>query len=485
MRMELVSSQAARTPNGRGEGPDETGSAGLGPLRRPVPGGTHRRRLTRALLALGAGTAILPPVMVSAEMSGLIVALPLFIAGLAVGAAAFVASRSKDERAPEPMRAISAESPETSALPIADILGVPAFIVSRAGLIQSVNEAGYQLLKLGPVRLDTPLLLDLLSPSDRSVAMAALHAGERQGAEVELRDGSRRSLHIVKTDGNDRHIAILSPLAPAAAGEEPAATVASAMLATVSHELRTPLNAIIGFSGILEQELFGALGSDRQREYVDLIQKSGQHLLSVVNELLDVSKIQAGRYELRKERFALSEIVTEAVSMVRCSAEAKGLELDIRFPAAPITVEADPRAMRHMLTNLLANAVKFTDEGLVCLEGRLEGEDLILTVTDTGIGIEPDQLDKLGHPFVQASCGHGRHFEGTGLGLAYVKGMAELHGGLMQIESHIGLGTSVTLRLPLAARLINDNEDKNIVALDHARNPNLRDECQPSVRRSA
>ncbi|MCK5933456.1 MAG: HAMP domain-containing histidine kinase [Fulvimarina manganoxydans] len=485
--MELVSSQAARTPCGKGEGPDKAASAGLSVVRRAAPSGSHRRRLTQALLGLGAGTAILPPVMVSADMSGLIVALPLFIAGLAVGAAAFVASRSQNVAAPEPVRITSADSQETSALPIADILGVPAFLVSRAGLIHGVNEAGYQLLKLAPGRLDTPLLLDLLAPSDRSVAMAALHAGEKEGAEIELRDGSRRSLHIVKTEGPDRHIALLSPCALAASdtGENPAATVASAMLATVSHELRTPLNAIIGFSGILEQELFGALGSDRQREYVDLIQKSGQHLLSVVNELLDVSKMQAGRYELRKERFALSEIVTEAVSMVRCNAETKGLELDIRFPAAPITVEADPRAMRHMLINLLANAVKFTDEGLVCLEGRLEDEDLILTVTDTGIGIEPDQLGKLGHPFVQASCGHGRHFEGTGLGLAYVKGMAELHGGLMQIESHIGQGTSVTLRLPLTARLINDNEDKNIVALDHARNPNLRDERQPSVRRSA
>ncbi|WP_152045351.1 sensor histidine kinase [Aureimonas psammosilenae] len=262
----------------------------------------------------------------------------------------------------------------------------------------------------------------------------------------------------------------------------------SSFLAMVSHELRTPLNAIIGFSDILDQEFFGAFESPRQKEYVGLIRQSGEHLLSVVNGLLDVSKIEAGHYELDKECFSPGELLAGALAAVRGDADRKNIALEIRDEFSPRTLDADRRAVYQILLNLLSNAVKFTDEGRVTLTARSDGAFLALSVTDTGAGIAASELPKLGRPFVQGSCGLARRHVGTGLGLSLVKGLAELHGGAMTISSEIGRGTTVlvTLRRDAAASpALNDDDNRErIVALKNGRT-NHNNQATRETRRSA
>ncbi|MET0258342.1 MAG: HAMP domain-containing sensor histidine kinase [Methylobacterium sp.] len=245
-----------------------------------------------------------------------------------------------------------------------------------------------------------------------------------------------------------------------------------ALLATVSHELRTPLNAIIGFSDLLDQETFGPFADPRQKEYVTLIRRSSQHLLDVVNGLLDVSKLEAGRYELSPEPFSIVEMAECSAAMIRGEAESKGLRFVVRAAPAQDALVADRRACQQILVNLLANAVKFTHHGTVCLAIRSEDGAVLFEVADTGIGIQADDIDRLGHPFVQVSQGLARRYEGSGLGLSLVKGLAELHGGSLRIRSQPGRGTTVTVRIPIdcAERMCaGGNLLENVVALTHAR----------------
>jgi cell cycle sensor histidine kinase DivJ len=221
-------------------------------------------------------------------------------------------------------------------------------------------------------------------------------------------------------------------------------------LAAVSHELRTPLNAILGFSDILIGGYFGPLSDPRQSEYVHLINQSGQHLLAVVNSMLDMSKIEAGRYELFKEPFVFAEALRAVEEMMSLEARAKGVVLTARCPRDIGEIVADRRALQQVLINLVGNAVKFTDKGgIVTVDARRDGETLTFSVRDTGIGIPSDKIGRLGQPFVQVSNDYTRKFEGTGLGLSLVKGLVQLHGGTLRIESVEGEGTSVTVTLPV------------------------------------
>lgn len=224
----------------------------------------------------------------------------------------------------------------------------------------------------------------------------------------------------------------------------------SRFLAAVSHELRTPLNAILGFSDVLAGEYFGKLANDRQREYVGLIRQSGGHLLSVVNTMLDMSKIEAGRYELLIEPFAASEAVETCRAMLDLQARDKGVTLTARVSRSLPEVQADRRALQQILINLAGNAIKFTDRGgVVSMDAAVRGRDLIVTVSDTGIGIAPEKLGTLGQPFTQVEAGYSRNYEGTGLGLALTKGLVALHRGTFAISSRPGEGTVVTISLPL------------------------------------
>jgi cell cycle sensor histidine kinase DivJ len=220
-------------------------------------------------------------------------------------------------------------------------------------------------------------------------------------------------------------------------------------LANMSHELRTPLNAVLGFSDIMRQRLFGPI-PDRYAEYAENIHQAGEHLLDLINDLLDVSKIEAERYTLAIEKFDAREVVSDAMALVRVNADDKSVSLSGVLPPEAVEVSADRRALKQIALNLLSNAVKFTpDGGAVTVTVEAIGPYLEIVVADTGVGIAPEDVKRLGRPFEQAGAPEQRR-QGTGLGLSLVRAFAELHGGRMSIESTLGEGTAVTVRMPVA-----------------------------------
>lgn len=263
-------------------------------------------------------------------------------------------------------------------------------------------------------------------------------------------DGDNRPGVLVQSHDLSGEVRLKNEIRALGALAEQANESKTRFLAAVSHELRTPLNAILGFSGILAGEYFGRLENDRQREYVDLIHSSGQHLLSVVNTMLDMSKIEAGRYELVPEPFAVADSIRACEGMLSLQANEKGVHLTSRIMRGVGEIDADQRAFQQILINLVGNAIKFTDRGgLVTIDAAIDGPDLLVTVSDTGIGIAEDKLGLLGQPFVQVQNDLTRRYEGTGLGLALVKGLVSLHGGTFRIRSRIGEGTVILITIPL------------------------------------
>ncbi len=228
----------------------------------------------------------------------------------------------------------------------------------------------------------------------------------------------------------------------------------SEFLANMSHELRTPLNAINGFSEIMTTEMFGPLGDPRYKEYASDIHASGQHLLALINDILDMSKIEAGKLNLKFEPVDLAEVADDAVRLVRNRAETAGLELQMDFPNLP-EIEADYRAIKQVLLNLLSNAVKFTPRGgviTVRAESRSDalGDRVRIAVTDTGIGIAKEDLARLARPFEQVESQHSKTRQGTGLGLALTKSLVEMHNGVLELASAPGEGTTASIILPVS-----------------------------------
>jgi two-component system, cell cycle sensor histidine kinase PleC len=222
----------------------------------------------------------------------------------------------------------------------------------------------------------------------------------------------------------------------------------SEFLANMSHELRTPLNAVIGFSEIMQSGMFGPLGSDRYEEYAKDIHQSGNYLLGVINDILDMSKIEAGRYSLDIETIDLCPLIQEAVRVVAVPAAEKDIEVITRIEDA-ITVQADRRAIKQILLNLLSNAVKFTGQpGRITVRAKKVGNALALTIEDTGCGIPKAALRKLGKPFEQVQNQFSKSHAGSGLGLAISRSLAEMHGGALKIRSTEGVGTIVSVRIP-------------------------------------
>ena len=227
----------------------------------------------------------------------------------------------------------------------------------------------------------------------------------------------------------------------------------SEFLANMSHELRTPLNAINGFSEIMVAEMYGPLGDGRYKDYARDILNSGQHLLALINDILDMSKIEAGKMTLRFEPLSLEEVAEDAIRLVRNRAETAGLALRLDFANLP-EVEADYRAVKQILLNLLSNAIKFTPRGgriTVGADRRPDplGERVRIKVHDTGIGIAPNDLARLARPFEQIEGQHAKTQQGTGLGLALTKALVEMHGGLLDLRSTPGQGTIAAFSLPV------------------------------------
>jgi cell cycle sensor histidine kinase DivJ len=224
----------------------------------------------------------------------------------------------------------------------------------------------------------------------------------------------------------------------------------SRFLAVVSHELRTPLNAIIGFSEMLTDADEMRIDNVRRKEYARLINEAGGHLLAVVNGILDVSRLETGDFQIVPEAFEPAAVIAGCCDLLALKAKSAGVALHSRFPSQLSQIVADPRALKQIVINLVANALKFTNRGgTVTIDAGVEGQSLVVSVADTGIGIAPEHFGRLGDPFFQVRGSYARSHDGSGLGLSIVKGLARLHGGEVEVRSRVGEGTRVIVRLPL------------------------------------
>jgi two-component system, cell cycle sensor histidine kinase DivJ len=357
----------------------------------------------------------------------------------------------------------------------------------RDGAVQFISPAAEKMVGTHFTRLLGHGLFDRVHVADRPAYLTALsdaaHGGEPRSVEFRLRRESARASErghhrqadfiwvemrcrpfeqegftgpaaqaevvAVMRDVTDRKTQEQS-LDLARTAAERADAAKDRFLATVSHELRTPLNAIIGFSQMIAQEEVLMLDAGRRREYAKLINDSGQHLLSVVNGILDLSKMESGDFEIMPEPFAPAAALINCCELLSLKAVENGVDLVTHVPEDLPLVTGDPRAFRQVVLNLVSNAIKFTEpSGRVTVSAGLEGSHLVLRVADTGVGIAADDLKRIGDPFFQAGNAYQRRREGTGLGLSIVKRLITLHGGDLTVQSKIDQGTSVTVTLPL------------------------------------
>ncbi|HXR94556.1 MAG TPA: PAS domain-containing sensor histidine kinase [Rhizomicrobium sp.] len=342
------------------------------------------------------------------------------------------------------------------------------------GRILFASPASIPLLDQTPSRLEGAMPADLAHPDDLAVIETAFresaYFGRESAAEVRLAHGEKdyvwteircRPTQSVK-GGPAEIVAVTRDVSERKAQEQAlieardqamsASRAKSTFLANMSHELRTPLNAIIGFSELMTREIFGGLGDPRYQEYSKLIHDSGGHLLELINGVLDMSKIEAGKFELYQEAFDLEEVSLSALRFVKLAAERGGVSLTRNVAPEASHIYADRRAIKQILVNLLSNGIKFTPRGgQVALDARVSEGGVEIVVRDTGIGIAQSDIEKLGNPFEQAETAATRTKEGTGLGLALVKSLAAMHGGEVMLESALGIGTTVTVLLPFAA----------------------------------
>jgi len=349
---------------------------------------------------------------------------------------------------------------------------------SRNGAVQFISPAAEAMLGTTVARLTGHGLFDRVHVADRPAYLTALsdaaRGGESGSVEFRLRRDAVRGQNIsadfiwvemrcrpldqtlpeaevvaVMRDVTDRKIQ-QQALELAHAAAEQADASKSRFLATMSHELRTPLNAIIGFSEMIVQEDVLMVDAVRRKEYAQLINDSGQHLLSVVNGILDMSKMESGNFEISPEPFAPRAALLHCCNLLALKARENGVDLITRAPEDLPELTGDPRAFKQIMLNLVANAIKFTERGgSVTVSAAVEGSRLLLRVTDTGVGIAAEDLKRIGDPFFQAGKTLQRKHEGTGLGLSIVKGLVGLHHGEMNVQSKVGEGTTVSVALPL------------------------------------
>ncbi|MCW5750305.1 MAG: PAS-domain containing protein [Alphaproteobacteria bacterium] len=352
-------------------------------------------------------------------------------------------------------------------------------VVHRRGLIEFVNEAALRILRASTAnQLIGRPVIDFVAPDLRDRAAARMAEILRRGGRartaqlavlaldgetipveteaVQFEDGDGPAVQVVFRDISARHRTEME-LRRARDQAEAASRAKSDFLANMSHELRTPLNAIIGFAEVMTGRMFGEL-SGRYAEYAQDIRDSGQHLLSMINDILDLSKAEAGKLELHDEPVSLPAIVESCQRLLGERARQSGITITVDMAPLP-QVLADARLLKQVMLNLLSNAVKFTPAG-----GRVEvaaevmqGFGLLVSVSDTGIGIEPRDLEKVLQPFQQADSALTRKHGGTGLGLPLARSMVQLHGGDLDIASVPGQGTIVRFHLPERRLLTKDD----------------------------
>lgn len=338
------------------------------------------------------------------------------------------------------------------------LLGTPAALLLEHGLFDRVHVA------------DRPAYLTALSEAARSGDERSVEFRVRRDTQertptadfiwIEMRcrpiDAASRSMAdpgvdvvAVMRDVTERKIQEQA-LEAAHMEAERAGASKSRFLATMSHELRTPLNAIIGFSEMIVRENEMMIDAARRQEYAKLINESGLHLLSVVNGILDMSKMESGNFEIVPELFAPRESLVSCSNLMILKARENGIDIVTRAPADLPQITGDPRAFKQMLLNLLSNAIKFSERGgAVTVAAGVEGSRLVVRVIDSGVGIGAEDLKRIGDPFFQAGKTYQRRHEGTGLGLSIVKSLVAMHGGEMTVQSEINVGTTVIVALPM------------------------------------
>jgi cell cycle sensor histidine kinase DivJ len=377
------------------------------------------------------------------------------------------------------------------------------------GAVQFISPAAEAMLGVPAARLLGHGVFDRVHVADRPAYLSALsdaaRGGEARSVEFRLRRESPRGASnsvdfiwvemrcrpldqmtalsqaevvAVMRDVTDRKVQEQA-LEQARVAAELADASKSRFLATMSHELRTPLNAIIGFSEMIVQEDVLMVDAARRKEYAQLINDSGQHLLSVVNGILDMSKMESGNFELAPEPFAPRSALLSCCNLLALKARENGIDLVSCAPDDLPVITGDPRAFKQIVLNLVANAIKFTERGgTVTASAVVEGSRLVLRVTDTGVGIAGDDLKRIGDPFFQAGTTYQRRHEGTGLGLSIVKSLVGMHGGEMTVQSKVDEGTTVTIALPLTfTPPVLREPDSNIATLTPA--PRSASQQQP------
>jgi len=242
-------------------------------------------------------------------------------------------------------------------------------------------------------------------------------------------------------------------LAEAMKKAQAADQIKSAFLAAMSHELRTPLNSIIGFTGIILQEIVGPL-NDEQKKQLTMVRNSSRHLLELINDVLDISKIEAGQLQVAEEEIDLRQIIEKAVQSTRPLAERNGLELGVEIPPEIGTATGDARRVEQIILNLLSNAIKFTEKGSVRIICESEADRIVIKVMDTGIGIKTENMEKIFESFRQIDSGLSRKYEGTGLGLSISRRLVQLMGGQIWVTSVEGSGSTFGFSLPKQRRSI-------------------------------
>ncbi|KJC41292.1 histidine kinase [Bradyrhizobium sp. LTSP857] len=418
----------------------------------------------------------LPPEHVSAAQRGVLMAFgvasaTLYAAGLAFGAESLArTSVTLLSREEERYRLLARN--------MSDVISRH----QRNGAVQFISPAVEAMLGMPSAQLHGHGLFDRVHVADRPAYLTALSdaaRGDLRSVEFRLRrepTGSERGqvdfiwvemrcrpldqdqrrdvtaeLEVVAVmrDVTDRKLQEQA-LDQARSDAEAADAAKTRFLATMSHELRTPLNAIIGFSEMIAQEQTLMLGAAQRKEYAELINDSGQHLLSVVNGILDMSKMESGNFEIASEPFAPRAALMHCCNLLALKARENGVDLITDAPQDLPVMTGDPRAFKQIVLNLVANAVKFTERGgQVTVTAATSASQLTLRISDTGVGIAPDDLKRIGSPFFQAGKTYQRRHEGTGLGLSIVKSLVALHLGELTVQSKLGEGTAVTVKLPL------------------------------------